>query len=49
MSWCRLLLKKPIREEFLRHQLNRFRRPRRLTDTYLSDPMLRRLSSEASE
>jgi hypothetical protein len=34
---------------FLRHQLNRFRRPRRLTDTYLSDPMLRRLSSEASE
>jgi len=34
---------------FLRHQLNRFRRPRRLTDTYLSDPLLRRLPSEAAE
>ena len=34
---------------FVRHQLNRFRRPRRLTDTYLTDPMLRRLPSEAAE
>ncbi len=33
----------------LRHQLNRFRRPRRLTDTYLADPQLRRLPPEALE
>jgi hypothetical protein len=38
-----------VTRAFLRHQLNRFRRPPRLTDTYLSDPMLRRLPSEVVE
>jgi len=38
-----------ITRAFLRHQINRFRRPHRLTDTYLSDPALRRLPSEAAE
>ncbi len=33
----------------LRHQLQRFRRPRRLTDTYLSDPLLRQGPTEAAE
>src|SRR5215471_16964050 len=31
-----------VTRAYLRHQLNRLRRPRRLTDTYLSDPLLHR-------
>jgi hypothetical protein len=38
-----------VARAYLRHQLNRLRRPRRLTDTYLSDPLLRRAQSEAPE
>jgi hypothetical protein len=34
---------------YVRHQLNRLRRPRRLTDTYLSDPLLRRAHTESAE
>ncbi|MGZ6059028.1 MAG: hypothetical protein ACXWLP_06165, partial [Myxococcaceae bacterium] len=34
---------------YVRHQLNRLRRPRRLTDTYLSDPLLRRAPTESAE
>jgi hypothetical protein len=30
-----------IARAYFRHQLNRLRRPRRLTDTYLTDPLLR--------
>ena len=35
-----------IARAFVRHQLHRFRRPRRLTDTYLGDPMVRTARSE---
>jgi len=38
-----------VTRAFVRHQLNRFRRPTRLTDTYLSDPLLRRVPTEAVE
>ena len=38
-----------VARAYVRHRLNRLRRPRRLTDTYLSDPLLRRAQTEASE
>src|SRR5262249_22446098 len=38
-----------VAHAYLRHQLNRLRRPRRLTDTYLTDPLLRRAQMEAGE
>jgi hypothetical protein len=38
-----------VARAYVRHQLNRFRRPRRLTDTYLADPLLRRGQTEAAE
>ena len=38
-----------VARAYVRHQLNRFRRPRRLTDTYLSDPLLRGAQPEAPE
>jgi len=38
-----------VARAWARHRLNRLRRPRRLTDTYLSDPLLRQASSEAAE
>ena len=38
-----------VARAFLRHQLNRLRRPRRLTETYLSDPLLRAPGVERAE
>jgi len=38
-----------IARAYVRHQVNRFRRPRRLTDTYLTDPLLRPAQTEAGE
>ena len=38
-----------VARAYARHQLNRLRRPRRLTDTYLSDPLLRRAETEVTE
>ena len=38
-----------VTRAYLRHQLNRLRRPRRLTDTYLSDPLLRKALTEGAE
>src|SRR5215831_18872459 len=38
-----------VTRAYVRHQLNRLRRPRRLTDTYLSDPLLHRAQTEATE
>ncbi len=38
-----------VARAYVRHQVNRLRRPRRLTDTYLSDPLVRRERTEAAE
>ncbi|HEY1909075.1 MAG TPA: ferritin-like domain-containing protein [Myxococcaceae bacterium] len=38
-----------VTRAYVRHQLNRLRRPRRLTDTYLSDPLLRKALTEVAE
>jgi len=47
LGWARLGWL--VARAYVRHQLNRLRRPRRLTDTYLSDPLLRKALTEVAE
>ena len=47
LGWARRALL--VTRAYVRHQLNRLRRPRRLTDTYLSDPLLRKALTEVAE